>query len=205
MAEECCSDLGPQNIDAWERDRIAGDFDYVIIGSSFCATGFIHQVLKNNPKAKIFIMERGDYPPPEHFHSLSPHDLRREEKDTETFPWNISDETDAGEYIRQVRGMNNLFGGRSSYWKAWCPEPTEEEMAEWPDEVIKKVHEYFPKAKKLLNVQPVHEIREDKGNRMFGQLQDIIFEELKSTPSDVEAITRVEHTPLAIVGSKSKR
>lgn len=182
----------------WNRDRAADDFDYVIIGSSFCATGFVHQVLENNPNAKIFIIERGEYSDPNHFENLSPLDLSSEEKNTETIHWNISKKTGEGEYIKSVRGMNNLIGGRSNYWKAWCPEPTKDEMAGWPEEVVQKVHEYFPEAKKLLNVHSVNEIREDTGNRVFGQLQDIVFEKLKSTPSDIEAITGVIHTPLAV-------
>jgi spermidine synthase len=48
--------------------------------------------------------------------------------------------------------MNNFFGGRSSFWSGWCPEPAREEMVELPEEVINAVHEYFPAAKQLLKV-----------------------------------------------------
>lgn len=206
---------GPQNISAneviinlpfmsdteWEKDRTKGNFDYVIIGSSFCAMGFTHQILKSNPAAKILIIERGDYVRPKKFQKLSPLDLGRVEKKTETVHWKISRETGEGEYIKSVRGTNNLFGGRSSFWKAWCPEPTKEEMAEWPHEVIQNLQKYFPDAKELLKVLPV--------NKLFGKLQDIIFKKLESppsesTPSDIEAITKIEHAPLAVIENKCR-
>ena len=31
------------------------DYDYIVIGSSFCALGFIHRTLENNPKVNSLI------------------------------------------------------------------------------------------------------------------------------------------------------
>ncbi len=168
------------------------DFDYVVIGASFCALAFIRGVLKNNPLAKILIIERGDYIPPEYFETRTPLELGREEKENERIYWNVSPRTQDGEHITSLRGMNIFFGGRSCFWKAWCPKPTKEEMAEWPEEVIENVDKCFPAAKELLNVQPVNEIRE------FGQLQTTTYRALKSAVDSIEAISRVEHTPLAV-------
>jgi hypothetical protein len=68
--------------------------------------------------------------------------------------------------------MNNFFGGRSSFWSAWCPKPTTEEMAEWPEEEITAVHEYFPDVEMLLNVVPSNKISSNEGkNVIFGELQ----------------------------------
>ena len=187
----------------WEANRTKGNFDYVIIGSSFCATGFTCQLLKNNPNANILIIEGGDYVHPQYFQDLPPPDLGKMAKETERFPWKIAHD---GVYIKRVRGINSLFGGRSSLWKAWCPEPSDAEMTEWPDETIKKVHEYFPAAKKLLGVRPVNEIgkEENEGNKPFKKLQDMIFKKLESTPSDIEAITKVQHAPLAVVKKRCR-
>ena len=182
----------------WEKYRTTGDFDYVIVGSSFCAMGFLCQVLKNRPDAKILILERGQH---DCFQLHPPLKLGREEKETEEFPWKFS--SSDGGHIQRVRGMNHFLGGRSSFWKAWCPKPTRDEMAEWPLEVIQKVQQYFPAAETLLSVRPVNEIME-KGDRLFGRLQDIIFGELESAPSDIKAITRVQHAPLAITEKKCR-
>ena len=181
-----------------EWGKYATDFDYVIVGSSFCAMGFLCQVLKNRADAKILIVERGQCVC---FRSHSPLGLRCEEKKTEEFPWKFSSSN--GGHIHRVRGMNHFLGGRSSFWKAWCPKPTRDEMAEWPLEVIQKVQQYFPAAETLLSVRPVNEIVE-KGDRLFGRLQNIIFGELESAPSNIEAITRIQHAPLAIIEKKCR-
>ena len=176
----------------WDTHRNSGEFDYVVVGSSFCAIGFVYQLLLNNHNAKIFIIERGDFP--ERFHSFTPTELGKKEKSTEEFPWNFSTCKDG--HVSRVRGMNYFFGGRSSFWKAWCPKPTGEEMAEWPDEVIERVHKYFPKAESLLSVEPA--------NEHFNQLQTIIFKKLKSIYLKVETLTRIEPAPLAIVQDQSR-
>ncbi len=181
----------------WDIIRINGDYDYVVIGSSFCAMGVISQLQKNSPNAKILIIEQGAECT--HFQDdLSPIQLGEKEKSTETNPWRFFPAE--GEYIKSVRGMNNFFGGRSSFWKAWCPKPTREEMAGWPDEVIKTILDYFDHAKALLSVQPVNEIGENGGSKKpFGTLQQIIYKKLESAPAHMEEITRVEHAPLAVI------
>ena len=184
----------------WNAERSTGAFDYVIIGSSFCALGFTHQMLQNNPKAKILIIERGMYFHPEHFQNLPPAYSLTVGGKSETFHWNITDKTNEGEYIKWQHGMNNFFGGRSSFWSAWCPEPTKEEMTDWPQEVIDKVHKYFPAAKKLLNVILSNEIssKERKGMAIFGDLQERLYHLLKNAHSEIEVITRVDYAPIAV-------
>ena len=183
----------------WDSVRCGGDFDYVVIGSSFCALGFTHQALKKNPNAKILIIDRGTYFHPEHFQNLPPAYSKTVGGESETFHWKITDDTHNGKYIHYQHGMNNFFGGRSSFWSAWCPEPTNEEMAGWPPAVMKKVKKYFPDAKKLLNVVPANEISShEPGDKIFGKLQDEVHDALTPAPSDIEAITRVIHAPLAV-------
>ena len=196
------NDLYFMTDDQWEEDRISGDFDFVVIGSSFCALGFTHQMLLNNPKAKILIIERGSYFHPEHFQNLPPAYSKTVGGKSETFHWKITKETHDGDYIHYQHGMNNFFGGRSSFWSAWCPEPTDDEMADWPQEVIEKVHDYFPAAKELLNVIPANEISDSKldsdPNKIFGLLQDAVYKALSDAPKQIDAITRVLNAPLAV-------
>jgi hypothetical protein len=183
--------------DAWENCRTNGNFDYVVVGSSFCALAFTQQMLKKNPKAKILILERGQYFLPEHFQNLPPAYSFVLCSTSETFHWKITEATHEGEYIKWQHGMNNFFGGRSLFWSGWCPEPTREEMVEWPEEVINAVHEYFPAAKQLLKVTPVNKISNEGSQSIFGQLQDVLVEKLQSCLS-MDSITRVEHAPLAV-------
>ncbi len=189
----------------WERDRVSGNFDYVVIGSSFCALGFAFQMLKNNPNAKIILIDRGAYFHPEHFQNLPPPYSKTVGGKSETYPWKLTDDTHNGEYIHYQHGMNNFFGGRSSFWSAWCPEPTDEEMKDWPAEVIGKVRKWFPAAKELLNVIPADKIsggtdddpKKDE-DQIFGALQNTVYGALKDAPTKINAITRVLNAPLAV-------
>ena len=189
----------------WEMNRRHGGFDFVIIGSSFCALAFANRALNNNPEAKILIIERGVYYHPEHFQNLPPAYVTTVGGTSETFPWSITKETHEGEYIKWQHGMNNFFGGRSAFWSSWCPEPTDEEMEDWPKEVMKVVHDYFPAAKKLLNVVPADEIFDNQQQKhtkpIFGKLQESVQNVLKDAPSKIEAVTRVIPAPLAVGAS----
>ena len=83
----------------WESIKDKGDFDYVVIGSSYCALGFIDKMARNNPNAKILVLERGQYFHPEHFQNLPPAYMFSLDGSAETFPWRITKETHEGEYI----------------------------------------------------------------------------------------------------------
>ena len=186
----------------WEENRKCGRFDYVIIGSSFCALAFSTQALKNNPDAKILIIERGAYLHPDHFQNL-PSALETTVFDpSETFHWSTTKETNSGEYIKGLHGAYSFFGGRSSVWSGWCPEPTESEMEGWPRELVKVIKDYFPKAKEMLNVVPADEIFSNSTHHqpMFGKLQTEIQSKFKtaSAGGQIDAVKDVFPAPLAV-------
>ena len=179
------------------EDCLTGDFDYIIIGSSFCAFGFVEQMLRKNPAAKILIVEKGCYR--SDIPRYSPTELGKEEKRTEEVPWIFLTEDKDG-IIENVRGINCFVGGRSCFWKAWCPKPKREEMDGWPKVVVEKVLEYFPCAEELLSVRPVNEIGSGEG-KPFNRLQDVIFEQLKTLEGEMKLITK--HASLALTEKSS--
>lgn len=61
-------------------------FDYVVIGSTYCALGFITTVAENNPNARILVLERGQYLHPCHVQNLSPVYSNKCRDASETFP-----------------------------------------------------------------------------------------------------------------------
>ncbi|KAI6649657.1 hypothetical protein LOD99_6661 [Oopsacas minuta] len=198
--DDIMNDIFFLNDKEWDVERRKGNFDYVIIGSSFCALAFVDQALKNNPNAKIMIIERGTYYHPEHFQNLPPPFVMPMNGIGETFPWRISKETHEGQYIKWQYGMSNFFGGRSTFWSGWCPEPTDEEMEEWPKETKKVVHKYFPVVKQLLNVIPADQISKTEQGKdtIYGALQSDIQESLKDISSKISTITRWMPAPLAV-------
>ena len=174
-------------------------FDYIVIGSSYCALGFITRVAKNNPSAKILMLERGQYFHPCHVQNLAPV-YKRTCKGAETFPWSISEKTHQGVYIQSLHGMHNFFGGKSLFWSGWCPEPTSDEMEHWPPEVIKVVHDYFGEVKELLNVTSADQIftKQHSAKPVYGKLQEDLRHLLQNVSQNIEEITRIIPGPLAV-------
>lgn len=195
------------NDEEWEKNRKLGDFDYVVIGSSFCALAFTTQALENNPGAKILIIERGTYLHPDHYQNLPPAFETTVHDPSETCHWRVTEKTNHGQYIKGLHGAYSFFGGRSAFWSGWCPEPTPAEMEGWPEEVIKVIRGYLPKAKEFLNVIPADEIFKDKPphhHPMFGELQSKVQSMLKEASGTVEAVSYVIPAPLAVEAKKQR-
>ena len=184
----------------WKTIQNTKEFDYVVIGSSYCALGFITKVAENNPKAKILVLEQGQYFHPCHFQNLAPAYKHTWRGASETFPWSISEKMHQGEYIKWLHGMNNFFGGRSLFWSGWCPEPTADEMRDWPPEVIKIVHGYFGEVKELMNVTTADQIfsQQYSAKPVYGKLQEALQYALEKVPENVDAVTRMIPGPLSV-------
>ena len=183
----------------WKKVREEEEFDHIVIGSGFCALGFVERILENNPHSKILIIERGVFFLPEHFQNLP-----LPFKDTlgglsEIFPWTLTSKTVKGEFIKWQHGMVPFFGGRSTLWSAWCPRPTKEEMINWPSEAIETAYKYFGSAERLLNVIPADKIRSVSEDRpvyavLQKELQKILVDNIKKVPE----LTRIIAAPLAV-------
>ena len=190
----------------WRKSCSQQDYDFVIIGSSFCALAFTTQVLQHKPDAKVLIIEGGDFLLPDHFQNLHPAVAATIEAPSETFAWNVSDKTlKDSEYIKRQHGVYNFVGGRSSFWSGWCPQPCGEEMANWPEETVKAVEHNFPKAKKLLNVISADKIFQDitpgSHKPIFKELQEKVQTLLKKaqlSDSCKAILTQVIPAPLAV-------
>ena len=87
------------------------------------------------------------------------------------------------------------------FFQSWCPRPTEEEMVNWPIEVIKVLQSYFKDVEELLNVIPADEIQSTSDDRpIYGTLQKEIG--LNKGLKDVDELTRSFPAPLAVKTTK---
>lgn len=187
----------------WKRVREEERFDYIVIGTGPCGLAFVERMLRQNPNARILIIERGPFFLPEHFQNLPLPFQQTLGGLSETFPWTLSARTVGGEYIKWQHGMVPFVGGRSTLWSAWCPRPTREEMEGWPEPVIAAAHKYFPDAEALLNVIPADEI--DKGpsapppgvRPIYGILQEKLTQYLQEGLDRIPSATRAFAAPLA--------
>lgn len=193
---------------AWKQVREEMQFDYIVIGTGPCGYAFAervyHQDEENGTRSRILMIERGPFFLPEHFQNLPLPFVNTLGGLSETFPWTLSRRTHEGEYIQWQHGMVPFFGGRSIQWSAWCPEPTPEEMRDWPKQVIETVRKYFPEAKKLLNVVNADEIDEGRdktppgGRPIYGVMQKQLTKMLQEEQGRVPSLTRVIPAPLAV-------
>ena len=193
---------------AWKQVREEMQFDYIVVGTGPCGYAFAervyHQDEENGTRSRILMIERGPFFLPEHFQNLPLPFVNTLGGLSETFPWTLSRRTHEGEYIQWQHGMVPFFGGRSIQWSAWCPEPTPEEMRGWPKQVVETVREYFPEAKKLLNVVNADEIDKGRetappgGRPIYGVMQRQLTKLLQDQQGRVPTLTRVIPAPLAV-------
>ncbi len=195
--------------EGWKKAREEGNFDFVVVGSGFCCLAFIERVLKQDPHCRILVIERGPFFLPEHFQNLPLPFMNTLGGMSETFPWTLSATTASGQggTIRWQHGMVPFFGGRSTLWSAWCPRPTEKEMAGWPSETIKVAQDYFRSAENLLYVKGADEIDSDKDEKtlqfvrgkrpVYGALQQRIQTLLEEGATSIPGIYRTEAAQLA--------
>ncbi|UJR18156.1 hypothetical protein I4U23_005056 [Adineta vaga] len=173
-------------------------FDYIVIGSSFCSLAFIQQTKKNNPKAKILVLEKGlKYLSKHHQHcppcSSSP-------RDVESRPWTICSETTQNEFIKNLHGQIPFQGGRSTYWSGWCPTPSTKELTGWPEKLKTQLQEtYFDLARRFLGVIMANEIQalDNENNSIYHTFQASLKQRLDSA-TNIESINEVMHAPLAM-------
>jgi len=97
--------------------------------------------------------------------------------DSETFPFTLSEKTVAEKQLGYCHGSCPFFGGRSTFWSAWCPQPTSALMRDFPESMITTTENdgFWQKAHEILNVTSATEIEDT----VFGDLQKMISEKLE--------------------------
>ena len=182
-------------------------FDFIVIGSGFTSLGFVDQTLSINPSAQILVLERGDYWLPDHFQNLSLPFKATLSPISETFPFSVSERTLNDPSLKFVHGSCPYFGGRSNFWSAWCPEPSDELMREFSKKLIdtRNQENFFERAKSLIKVIPMDEV----DDMVYAQLQDILFQTLSNALAGnhkcqpIPGAEQVLHAPLAVRNSYS--
>ncbi|CAM9531167.1 unnamed protein product [Chrysoparadoxa australica] len=207
--------------DGWKHAREEESYDLVVIGSGFCGFAVVHQALKKNPEAKILMIERGPFFLPEHFQNLPVPYQRTLSGKSETFPWTVAHSTATGRNgtVTWAHGMVPFFGGRSTAWSAWCPVPTDDEMAGWPEETIASARLYMNESLDLLNVQAADMVDSTRDESHKACVQDLrpVYDQLQKKVQDLllqateaeegalrdKGVNRTEPAPLASSGGNS--
>ena len=177
-------------------NAVRNDYDYVVVGSSFCSLAFIDRTLQNNPKAKVLVLEKGSkYLSEHHQHCPSPLSAR----EVEVRPWTISTETIQNEFVQNVHGQIPFLGGRSTYWSGWCPTPSIKELAGWPEDLsITLQKTYFDLATKFLGVIPANNMNVQDNKECYYDTFQSCLKEYLDTATNIESVEQVFHAPLAM-------
>ncbi|THU85298.1 FAD/NAD(P)-binding domain-containing protein [Dendrothele bispora CBS 962.96] len=182
----------------WSAILDHGDFDDVVVGSGHCALAYVDEALKRDPHRKILILERGGFWLPEHFQNLPLPFKMVLGGPSETFPWTLSTKTRRIPELGFMHGSCPFFGGRSTFWSAWCPTPTPELMRSYPESMKKTAEspEFWKKCKSLLRVTPADQI----SDQIFAELQIDIDDALKRGREEGKIPTAdvTEPAPLAV-------
>ena len=109
-----------------------------------------------------------------------------------------------GEYIKWQHGQVPYLGGKSIMWSVWCPEPSNDEMPGWPNEIMDTIHNYFEDATKLLTVVSAKDIYKKENCRTIATdqpvlwvLQNGIEKSLQDNQSKLTTVNRIIPAPLA--------
>ena len=97
-----------------------------------------------------------------------------------------------GQIITNLHGQIPYLGGRSTYWSGWCPEPSEDELADWPVQLKTILPQYCDLARKFLGVIEATEVNN-------GQIYGAVLQHLLQERSQVGgSITTILPAPLAM-------
>ncbi|KAI5826665.1 FAD/NAD(P)-binding domain-containing protein [Schizophyllum commune Tattone D] len=180
----------------WANIVDHGVFDDIVVGSGFCALAYVDKALELNPHRKILILERGGFWLPEHFQNMPLPFKLLLGGPSETYPWQLTTQTIQSP-AQFVHGSCPFFGGRSAFWSAWCPRPSEEMMREFPTSMVEttKTEGFWEGCEDLLHVESANRIHDP----CFGQaLQREIQDRLGRSLAKIPTATMTEHARLAI-------
>ncbi|THG95684.1 hypothetical protein EW026_g6015 [Hermanssonia centrifuga] len=97
-----------------------------------------------------------------------------------------------------MHGSCPFFGGRSTFWSAWCPQPTLDLMRGFPDSMKRTTQseDFWKDCKDLLHVTPADQI----SNQIFGELQKDIDQKLTKAlnANRIHTADTTEAAPLAV-------
>ncbi|KAF8188466.1 hypothetical protein K438DRAFT_1919759 [Mycena galopus ATCC 62051] len=181
----------------WDAILDHGEFDDIVVGSGFCALAYIDTALKRDPQRKILVLERGGFWLPEHFQNLPLPFKLVLGGPSETFPWQLSSKTFKSE-IKYMHGSCPFFGGRSTFWSAWCPRPELTLMRDFPPSMIETASkdQFWADAEKLLHVISLDNTK--LADPVFAELQKVIDQRLKAGVKRILGADSAESARLAV-------
>ncbi|MEU7581325.1 GMC oxidoreductase [Streptomyces sp. NPDC041068] len=121
-------------------------YDFVIVGGGGTAATFLTGLLRRRPDARVLVLEQGPFLLPSHAQNLGLA-FQPLMASASASPWRADGDL-------QVIPQVPYLGGRTLVWSGSCPQPTRQQLADWPDAVVDGLAPYWAEAKELLGVRP---------------------------------------------------
>jgi choline dehydrogenase-like flavoprotein len=180
----------------WDQIRNSTN-DFIVIGTGPSAVAFVEQALRNDPHARIVMLERGSYFLPVHYQMLPMAFQNATGSPPTTYPWSRTTEMATTGMQMFQAGYIPILGGRSTYWSAWSPAPTPELMRDWPRELVEVTLQpgFWDRARAFLHVTSMDRIHDG----VYGSLQRQLDDNLKANFKEfVPTALSVYPAPIAV-------
>lgn len=193
----------------WEEINAAqagGQFDAVVIGSgmygAYTATKLFEFGKELPQKPRILVLEAGPFLISEHFQNLTRlGDLFNSVLEPLVEPnsqgRNIAEPSNyAG--ANRFNDHHRCVGGKSLFWGGWTPRLTEEDLKQWPKDVVeylllKNQPDGYEYVEREIGTWPIADF-------INGDLFDILKGRAKDVLNKVPSLTTVQDPPIAVAG-----
>lgn len=194
----------------WEEILAAqagGQFDAIVIGSGMYGAYTATKLFEfgkslPNKQPRILVLEAGPFLISEHFQNLTRvgnlfNSVLEPLVDPNSQGRNISEPSNyAG--ANRINDHHRCVGGKSLFWGGWTPRLVEEDLKQWPADVVEYLRlkdqpDGYEYVEREIGTWPVADF-------INGQLFDILKDRAKDVLSKVPSLTTVQDPPIAVVG-----
>ncbi|MDH6579176.1 GMC oxidoreductase [Kitasatospora sp. MAP5-34] len=122
-------------------------YDAVVVGAGAVGSTVVHRLLERG--FRVLLLEKGPFLLPEHVQNIDPVYQPLMNRAVAT-PWDIVPKDGYG-----LAPQIPYVGGRALFWSTWIPQPTREQMPDWPQDVFDALRPYWRPAHEFLgSVEP---------------------------------------------------
>ncbi|MDZ8109732.1 MAG: family 16 glycoside hydrolase [Nostoc sp. DedQUE12a] len=194
----------------WEEILAAqagGQFDAVVIGSGMYGAYTATKLFEfgkslPNQQPRILVLEAGPFLISEHFQNLTRvgnlfNSVLEPLVEPNSQGRNISEPSNyAG--ANKLNDHHRCVGGKSIFWGGWTPRLVEEDLKQWPADVVEYLRlkdqpDGYEYVEREIGTWPVADF-------INGQLFDILKDRAKNVLSKIPSLTTVQDPPIAVVG-----